>query len=54
MKNVEVKFPLIEDITIKVTYKYGAIQTGESSTKLVRAVFLIDPRGVIRSIIRQA
>jgi peroxiredoxin (alkyl hydroperoxide reductase subunit C) len=51
MKNVEVKFPLIEDITMEVAKKYGMIQPGESSTKAVRAVFFIDPKGVIRTMI---
>jgi len=51
MKNVEVNFPLIEDITMEVAKKYGMIQPGESSTKAVRAVFFIDPVGVIRTII---
>lgn len=51
MKNVEVTFPLIEDITMEVAKKYGMIQPGESSTKAVRAVFFIDPQGVIRTII---
>lgn len=51
MKNVEVKFPLIEDITMEVAKKYGMIQPGESSTKAVRAVFFVDPKGVIRTIL---
>ena len=51
MKNIEVKFPLIEDITMDVAKKYGMIQPGESSTKAVRAVFIIDPKGIIRAII---
>jgi peroxiredoxin (alkyl hydroperoxide reductase subunit C) len=51
MKNVEVKFPLIEDITMEIAKKYGMIQPGESSTKAVRAVFVIDPKGIIRTII---
>lgn len=51
MKNIEVKFPLIEDITMTVAKKYGMIQPGESSTKAVRAVFFIDPKGIIRAII---
>ena len=51
MKNVEVKFPLIEDITMEVAKAYGMIQPGESNTKAVRAVFVIDPKGVIRTII---
>nr|MCU0236484.1 peroxiredoxin [Acidobacteriota bacterium] len=51
MKNVEVKFPLIEDITMEVAKMYGMMQPGESSTKAVRAVFVIDPKGIIRTII---
>ncbi len=51
MKNVEVKFPLIEDISMNVAKKYGMIQPGESKTQAVRAVFFIDPKGVIRAII---
>ena len=51
MKDVEVKFPLIEDITMAVARKYGMIQPGESSTKAVRAVFFVDPKGTIRAII---
>lgn len=51
MKNVEVNFPLIEDISMNVAKKYGMIQPGESSTQAVRAVFFIDPKGMIRAII---
>ena len=51
MKNVEVNFPLIEDITMEVANKYGMIQPGESNTKAVRAVFYIDPKGIIRAIV---
>lgn len=51
MKDVEVNFPLIEDITMEVSSKYGMIMPGEASTKAVRAVFVIDPQGIIRTII---
>jgi len=51
MKGMEVKFPLIEDITMEVAKKYGMIQEGESNTKAVRAVFVIDPKGVIRTVL---
>lgn len=51
MKNVEVKFPLIEDIKMDVARKYGMIQPGQSSTQAIRAVFIIDPKGVIRAIL---
>ena len=51
MKDVEVTFPLIEDITMEVAKKYGMIQPGEATTKAVRAVFFVDPKGIIRTII---
>ncbi len=51
MKDVEVTFPLIEDITMEVAKKYGMMMPGESNTKAVRAVFVVDPVGVIRTII---
>ena len=51
MKNVEVKFPLIEDIRMDVARKYGMIQPGQSNTQAVRAVFVIDPEGKIRTIL---
>lgn len=51
MKNIEVTFPLIEDITMQVSRKYGMLMPGESDTKAVRAVFVIDPKGIVRTII---
>lgn len=51
MQNIDVQFPLIDDITMNVAKNYGMIQPGESETKAVRAVFFIDPKGVIRTII---
>ncbi|MBK9575757.1 MAG: peroxiredoxin [Fibrobacterota bacterium] len=51
MKDVEVTFPLIEDITMEVAKKYGMMQPGESSTKAVRAVFVIDPKGIVRTVL---
>lgn len=51
MKDVEVNFPLIEDISMKVATKYGMIQPNEDTTKAVRAVFFVDPKGIIRTII---
>ena len=51
MKNVEVKFPLIEDIRMEVANKYGMIQPGQSNTQAVRAVFVVDPVGKLRTIL---
>lgn len=50
-KNIEIQFPLIEDITMNVAKKYGMLQPGESKTHAVRAVFFIDPKGIIRAMI---
>ncbi len=51
MKNIEVTFPLIEDIRMEVANKFGMIQPGASNTQAVRAVFVIDPQGIIRTIL---
>jgi peroxiredoxin 2/4 len=44
------KFPIIADIDMKVSKLYGMLQPGESETAAVRAVFFIDPLGIIRLI----
>jgi len=36
---------------MEVAKKYGMMMPGESSTKAVRAVFFVDPKGIIRAII---
>lgn len=51
MRDIEVTFPLIDDVSMEVARKYGMIMPGEDSTKAVRAVFVIDPKAVIRAII---
>lgn len=51
MKNVKVDFPIIEDLTMEVAKKYGMIQPKTSNTEAVRAVFIIDPKGKIRTIL---
>ncbi len=50
MKGVEVKFPVISDLTMEVSRLYGMLQPGASSTQAVRAVFMIDPHGVVRAL----
>jgi peroxiredoxin (alkyl hydroperoxide reductase subunit C) len=51
MKHVNVTFPLIDDISMRVANLYGMIQPGASTTAAVRAVFFIDPKGMIRTIL---
>ena len=51
MENMEVTFPLIVDISMNVANKFGMIQPEQSTTEAVRAVFVIDPQGKIRTIL---
>lgn len=51
MENMEVTFPLIEDISMNVANKFGMIQPNQSNTQAVRAVFVIDPDAKIRTIL---
>ncbi|MBQ9490217.1 MAG: peroxiredoxin [Lachnospiraceae bacterium] len=47
---VKLAFPIIADISMSVAKKYGMLQT-VAKTQTVRAVFIIDPEGVIRAIL---
>ncbi len=48
---VDIPFPIIADIDMKVAKKYGMIHTGQSSTSAIRAVFFIDDKGILRAMI---
>lgn len=50
-RNVDIRFPLIADMTMEIARKYGMIQPGVSSTAAVRTVFFIDPKATIRAVI---
>lgn len=43
-------FPIIADLDMSVAKKYGMLQPNESATATVRAVFIIDPKGIVRLI----
>ncbi|HEX4020510.1 MAG TPA: peroxiredoxin [Acidobacteriaceae bacterium] len=49
--NVKVKFPVIADLDQKVARLYGMVHEAVSDTATVRAVFLIDPKQKIRTIL---
>ena len=51
IKNVEITFPVIADLDLKVSRLYGMIHPNTSDTKTVRAVFIIDQHGIIRTIL---
>jgi len=48
---VKVTFPVIADLDQKVAKAYGMVHEAVSDTATVRAVFAIDPKGVIRAIL---
>ena len=49
-KDMKIPFPVIADISMNVARKYGMLQT-VANTQTVRAVFIIDPEGIIRTIL---
>ena len=51
MKNVEVTFPVISDLTMEVSKAFGMLQPSASTTQAVRAVFIIDPKATVRAIL---
>jgi peroxiredoxin 2/4 len=51
MKDVEVNFPVISDMTMEVAKAYGMLQPKASTTQAVRAVFIIDQAGIVRAIL---
>ncbi len=48
---VKVPFPVIADLTMTVSNRYGMIHKGQSSTAAVRAVFFIDDKGIMRGML---
>ncbi len=48
---VKVKFPIIADLDQKVAKAFGMVHEAVSDTATVRAVFFIDPKGVIRALL---
>jgi peroxiredoxin (alkyl hydroperoxide reductase subunit C) len=48
---VQVPFPIIADLTMTVSNRYGMIHKGQSSTAAVRAVFFIDDKGIMRGML---
>ncbi len=50
-ENMEITFPVIDDTGAHIAQMYGMIHPGMSDTHAVRAVFIIDPAGIIRAIL---
>ncbi|MDP1926331.1 MAG: peroxiredoxin [Thiobacillus sp.] len=48
---VEIPFPIIEDLSMKVANDYGMIHPGAADTSAVRATFIIDDKGILRAMV---
>lgn len=46
-----VPFPIIEDIDMHVSARYGMVHAAASTTQAVRALFVIDDKGIMRAMI---
>ncbi len=49
--DVEIPFPVIADLDMKVAKLYGMIHPEADDTSTVRAVFIIDDKGILRAMI---
>jgi peroxiredoxin (alkyl hydroperoxide reductase subunit C) len=48
---VRIPFPVIADLDMKVAKLYGMVHPGASDTSAVRAVFVIDDKGILRTMV---
>ena len=48
---VDIRFQIIEDLSMRVAHTYGMVMPGASDTSAVRATFVIDPQGVLRAMV---
>lgn len=48
---VDIPFPIIEDLSMRVANAYGMIHPGAADTAAVRATFIIDPNGILRAMV---
>ena len=48
---IQISFPIIADRSGEIARKYGMISNDISTTETVRNVFIIDPNGIVRTIL---
>lgn len=48
---IDIPFPIIEDLSMRVAHAYGMIQPGASDTSAVRSTFVIDDKGFLRAMV---
>lgn len=48
---IDIPFPIIADLDMKVAKSYGMIHPGAADTSAVRATFIIDDKGILRAMV---
>jgi len=48
---VKIKFPILADLLMEVADRYGMIHPAISRVHAVRSIFIIDPKGILRTMI---
>ena len=51
LTGIEIPFPIIDDVSMKVSRLYGMISEAISDTSTVRSVFIIDDKQILRTIL---
>ncbi len=49
--DIDIPFPIIEDLSMRVAKSYGMIHPGAADTSAVRATFIIDDKGILRAMV---
>jgi peroxiredoxin (alkyl hydroperoxide reductase subunit C) len=49
-ENVKIDYPIVADLSGKVSKKYGMLHTAMNDNRDVRGVFIIDPENIVQSI----
>lgn len=49
--DVQIPFPIIEDLSMNVARAYGMIHPGAADTSAVRSTFVIDDKGILRAMV---
>lgn len=48
---IDIPFPIIDDVSMTVAHAYGMIQPGASDTSPVRSTFFIDDKSILRAMV---
>lgn len=49
---VTIEFPILEDASLQIAQRYGMLQSHHAANAVIRALFIIDPQGVVRAMLQ--